>query len=445
MSVLSRQGLGYTENEFRAFKTFAWRYLLGFSLLYCFIYCTRLNLTNASALIMAELPCTRADIGIMAGALFWGYGIGQLVNGRLGEICGATTFVCLAVALSACVNLCMTLAMPIAAMAALWGVNGYCQSMAWAPGIAALTRWWPGNTRGFAIGFVNAFSGFGQAVAMLVTAASLWLVPGMGWKAVFVLPAVLTVALVAVFRLVAKASPTAAGLPEYREVSPERQALERKMGERAHQKNVLQPYALVLANRQFRLWLVITLMSGLSRYGLVTWIPLYFMERFGRNISEGLVQSLALPVGMGIGTFVVPWLTDRFCPHNRLPAVVINGVLGAAAVFCLPLLSPDSTAGLVLLEGLLVVAGFAIYAINGTAFTFATDVGGRLFSGTTSGIVNFSIYVGAALQSVLYGFVLDNGGWDFVFRSIALALLATAALGMLGTRRTAPECAAQQQ
>ncbi len=435
MSISSGQRLGYTENEYRAFKRLAWRYLLGFSLLYCFIYSTRLNLSNASALIMAELPCTKADIGIMAGALFWGYGLGQLVNGRLGEICGATTFVWLAVALSACVNLCMVVPMPVAAMAALWGVNGYCQSMAWAPGIAALTRWWPASTRGFAIGFVNAFSGFGQAVAMLVTAAALLLLPGLGWKAAFVLPAVLTATLVVVFRLVAKASPTAAGLPEYRETSPERQTLEREMGECPRQTSVLRPFALVLANRQFRLWLAVTLLSGLSRYGLVTWIPLYFMEHFGRNISEGLVQSLALPVGMGIGTFVVPWLTDKFCPHNRLPAVVVNGVLGAAAVFCLPMLSPDSTAGIALLEGLLIVAGFAIYAINGTAFTFATDGGGRLFSGTTSGIVNFSIYVGAAVQSVLFGFVLDNGGWDFVFRSIALALLATAALGVLGSRR----------
>ena len=209
------------------------------------------------------------------------------------------------------------------------------------------------------------------------------------------------------------------------------------MGDKAPQKSLLRPFALVLANRPFRLWIVITFLSGLSRYGLVTWIPLYFMERFGLNITDGLVQSLALPVGLGIGTFVVPWLTDKVCPHNRLPAVVINGVLGAAAVFCLPLLSPNDTAELVLLQGLLVVAGFAIYAINGTAFTFATDVGGRLFSGTTSGIVNFSIYVGAAVQSVIFGFVLDSGGWESVFVGTALSLLAVAALGVLGARRAA--------
>ena len=86
------------------------------------------------------------------------------------------------------------------------------------------------------------------------------------------------------------------------------------------------------------------------------------------------------------------------------------------------------------MEILLFVSGFCIYAINGILFTYASDIGGRVFSGTSSGVLNFSAYLGAAAQSVVYGFVLDNGGWEIVFASIAFFYILIAVLGMAGSR-----------
>ena len=148
---------GYSPQDFAKFKRYAWRYLLMFSFLYCTLYCCRLNLSNASAVMMSDLGWTKSDIGILTGTLFWTYGIGQIVNGRLSEIVGPTRFVFFAVLLSAATNIVFSFQTSILAMAALWGLNGFFQSMAWTPGIAALTKWWPGNSRGFATGFANAF------------------------------------------------------------------------------------------------------------------------------------------------------------------------------------------------------------------------------------------------------------------------------------------------
>ena len=58
-----------------------------------------------------------------------------------------------------------------------------------------------------------------------------------------------------------------------------------------------------------------------------------------------------------------------------------------------------------------------------------------MFSGTCSGILNFSADLGAAVQSVVYGFVLDNGGWSIVFVSIAAFNLLIAVLGMIGSKK----------
>ena len=153
------------------------------------------------------------------------------------------------------------------------------------------------------------------------------------------------------------------------------------------------------------------------------------VAKFDVDVTAGLLQSLALPVGMGIGTLVVPWLTDRFCPNNRLAAVVAAGLVGAVAVSVFFLLDPTNSVQLVLIELLLFVAGFCIYAINGTAWAYATDIGGRVFSGTSAGVLDFAAYMGAAAQSLFYGFLLDNGGWNIVFISIAAFCVLVAVLG----------------
>ncbi len=426
---------GYTPQQYKKFRALSVRYLLFFSLLYCFLYCTRLNLSGAGAAMMESLSWSSREIGVLTGTLFWTYGIGQLVNGRLSEIYGTTRFLTLAVLLSCGINILMGFQSALWIMAILWGINGYVQSMAWTPGIAALTNWWPGNRRGFATGFAHAFSGFGQAVATLAVAAALQLLPSQGWRSAFWLPAALPLILLVIFRVCTVESPSKAGLPEYKEDDPKRAENEEIMRKLMAEKGKFYPYKHVLSDKRFLIWVLIAFIVGLSRYGLSTWIPMYFIDRFNMDITDGLLQSLTLPVGMGIGTLVVPALTDRFCPDNRLPAVILSAVVGAAAVGSVLLLDPRVAWQSVLLQALLFIAGFCIYAINGTAWAYATDIGGRVFSGTASGVLNFSAYMGAAVQSVLYGFLLHHLGWSMVFASVAILCGSIAVLGAAGSSK----------
>jgi sugar phosphate permease len=296
-------------------------------------------------------------------------------------------------------------------MAVLWALNGYFQSMAWGPGLAQITKWWPGERHGFAAGFANAFSGFGQALCMGMVALSLRSLPSLGWRACFILPCAVPLGFLVLFELLTKSSPAAAGLPERAEVSPETAENAGKGG--------LYPFLMLLKNRRFCAWLFIIFFAGIIRYGMITWIPLYFSDRFGVDVQAGLLQSLAFPVGMGIGTFVMPVLTDRFCPHDRLPAVIACGAALAASIAAFVSLDPTTPAGRLLVTLVLFLAGFAVYGINGCTFSYACDVGGSTFTATASGILDFSAYMGAAIQSIVYGFLLSRLGWTMVFASIA--------------------------
>ena len=426
---------GYTDTEYRSFKSYAWRYLILFSVLYCFIYCTRLNLSNAGAVMMKELGWTKADFGILTGSLFWAYGFGQLVNGRLSEIFGPAKFVVSSVILSVLANVLLPFQTSIVLMAIIWGLNGFFQSMAWTPGVAILTKWWPGSTRGFATGFAHAFSGFGQVAAILAVALAFKVLPRQGWRAAFLVPAAFPFVMLFVYLLFCKTSPKQIGLPEYVEDDPKRAAIEKEMKELVATRGKFYPYRYVLSNGQFLVWVAIAFITGLARYGLVTWIPLYFIDKFHIDVTAGLLGSMSLPVGMGVGTLVVPWLTDKWCPNDRLPAVVSSALVGALSIggflFC------DPTVGwqMVLVQVLLFIAGFCIYAINGTAWAYATDIGGRVFSATSSGVLNFAAYMGAAAQSFVYGFLLNSIGWMSVFASLAVLCGMIVVFGLVGSKK----------
>lgn len=418
---------GYNKAEYKKFTAGAWRYLILFSLLYCAHYCTRLNIGNAQV-YMTEF--SSEDIGMLSSVLFWTCGIGHLFNGRLGEIFGVRRFIILSVLLSVLCNLFMGFQTSIAAMAVIWGINGFVQSMAWAPGVSSLTAWWPGDKRGFATGFANAFSGFGQVVATLMVALGFVLLPNMGWRSAFFVPAILPVAMLVIYWIFAKESPKAIGLSDYEEEDKGKAEHEDKMAQILKEKGVLYPYIHLLKKPVFWVWIFVVFASGIARYGLVTWIPKYLNETTGLGAVVSLLTSTILPIGMGIGTFIVPALTDKFCPDNRLWASVLSGMVAAVCIIGIAFLNPDSSFQFFLMLLCLFFAGFFIYAINGTVWAYAADVGGRVFASTASGILDFAAYMGAAIQAAVYGSILNAGNWNAVFLSVALfcALIAVVSL-----------------
>jgi sugar phosphate permease len=113
---------------------------------------------------------------------------------------------------------------------------------------------------------------------------------------------------------------------------------------------------------------------------------------------------------------------------------VVSAAIGVVTTLAIFLLDASQGTQLLLVEVLLFISGFCIYAINGIMFAYASDFGGRVFSGTCSGVLNFSAYLGAAVQAVVYGFVLDNGGWGVVFISIAAFNALVAVLGIIGSK-----------
>ena len=121
--------------------------LILYSLFYCALYCTRLNLANAGPQMMAELGFRAADIGVLTATLFWAYAIGMLLGGRLSEMVGPSRFIMLSTVLTILMNVLFGFTNSLPLMAVLWAINGFAQALNWPSGCEILANWWPGKTR----------------------------------------------------------------------------------------------------------------------------------------------------------------------------------------------------------------------------------------------------------------------------------------------------------
>ncbi|MEG0157542.1 MAG: MFS transporter, partial [Anaerovoracaceae bacterium] len=287
MSEEKNNNLGYTNEQYKKFKKNAIIVLLGFSFLYCIIYSGRLNLSAAMPMMLEQTEWTKADLGILS-AIFWTYGMGHLFNGRMGEIFGINKFIFAGIILSAAANVLVSFQTSLVIICILWGFNGYFQSMMWSPGIALLSQWWPGNRRGFATGFANAFSGFGQVFATLTVIFAFSVAPDMGWKAAFVFPAFVMIPGVIIYVLIVKDSPKKAKLPEYKEADEGRAEEEEELKRVVASKGKLYPYLYLFKKWRFDMWLTIIAGSSIGRYGLLTWVPTYYVQEFNVEIKDGL-------------------------------------------------------------------------------------------------------------------------------------------------------------
>jgi len=421
-----KEHLGYTREQYKIFKKNAWIVLLAFSILYCFLYCGRQNLSYAMPAMMQEEGWTALQLGVLSSVQFWTYAFGHLVNGRLGEIIGVNKLIVIGMVLSAAMNMLIGFQASLLFIIILWAVNGYVQSMLWSPGMALLANWWPSSKRGFATGFANAFSGLGSVVTAFVVSLSYMVFPKMGWRGAFVGSAIVMLLVVAVYPFFAKEKPSKIGLPEYIDPNQVIETNDNELRLIIEKKGKLYPYIHLLKQWRFDVWMVIIACSSIARYGLLTWIPTYYTEVFQADIETGIIGSVICPLGMAAGALVIPWLSDRMWSQNRLPWVVISSIGAALTVFGFMNAEPGMIASF-----LLFFAGFFIYGINSLVWTFATDIGGRTFGGTATGILDCAAYIGASVQAIFFGSVLTNSGnWNLVFACIVgvLVVMIVAAL-----------------
>ena len=412
MSSENKPTYGYTPAEYSKFKEYAWKMLLSFGLTYMFFYNGRQNINLVLTQMAQELGSSTAAMGVVSSALFWCYAFGQLINGRLGAYFGYKRFMMFGVAASAVLNVVISFQHSIPVIAVLWGLNGYCQSMVWSNGVGVLNKWWPKKHRGFASGLATAFSGVAQVVTYMTILLCMDMNPEWGWRAAFRLPMLPMALMLLAFAFLFKTRPEEVGLRPFEEEDQVAAARDAALAAEIDRKGYLYPYKVLFSEPKVIVFCLISAIAGVGRYGLLTWVPTYFTESMGMSIKAGIFSAILLPAGQACAMFVFPFITDKVFKGRREPMLALASIVTFIGMLCFPFIKSQTPASLMLF--LVGVSGM----VTGVIWAVAGDMGGRAFSSTIVGVLDWAVYMGAAVQASAFGYVKDHFGWPAVFITI---------------------------
>ena len=410
--------VGYDELP-RRYHRWKWQVLAAFCVFYLFVYTGRFNFWPTSPLIKDDLLLTNLEIGVINATLLWGFMLGDLVHGRLAEAYGLRLWVMLGAILTAAFNWAASFGMSAVGIAIPWAVAGFVNAACWAPAISMVSQWWPRRERGLAMGIIGTVTG---GAMLLMWWVSSWVAAEWGWRAAFRYPPLLILLLGVAFYFATRDRPSKVNLPEYIEEDAVSAAPEAVSD--AELKG-LGPYKALLSNRSFQLACHVKGLENVARYGLTTWVPLYYFEAGGLDITQTVLITFLLPLGYLLAPPVAGVISDRLLGSRRRPLVIASCFLSAAALVAVAA-APPSNAGLgaaLMLWGGVSMGVSLISAIS-------VDLSGRKMAGTGAGVLDAHGYLYAGAQALAFSVLLDATGspWPVVFLVMAATRLVSAAM-----------------
>ena len=402
-----------------SYHRWKWQVLVAFCVFYFFVYTGRFNFWPTSPLIKEDLLLTHIEIGVINAMLLWGFMLGDLVHGRLAEAYGLRLWVMLGAILTTVFNWVASFGTSTVSIAIPWAIVGFVNAACWAPAISIISQWWPRRERGIAMGIVGTTTG---GAMLMMWWLSSFVAAEWGWRAAFRYPPLIILALGIAFYFMARDRPADVNLPEY--IEDDAVSSEPESVSDAELKG-LGPYRVLLGNSRFQLACHVKGLENVARYGLTTWVPIYYFEAGGLDITQTILITLLLPLGYLLAPPVSGFISDRLLGSRRRPLVIASCVLSAAALVAIALAPPSNLylgAALMLWGGI----GMGVSTIS----AIAVDLSGRRMSGTAAGVLDAHGYLYAGAQALLFSVVLDVAGspWPLVFLAMAATRIIAAVM-----------------
>lgn len=404
----------------QSFKRLAWRMLLAAMFCYLFFYTGRQAFGFAIPGIQEEFGWTKATIGIISGIALWSYAAGQMINGNLVDKFGGRRLMALGAVLSTSFCIVASFQTSVLGMAIALGANGFVQAMGWSAGGRVISNWWSHRERGKSFGFYTLAAGL-ASVLVFVTSTLTIKTFGLDWQWLFRIPVLLMLVGGVVFFLVARESPTSAGIVAPASFTADAENAEHHVSTNG-QVSSFTRYKAVLSIRKIWITGVAIGFQNAARYGLLVWVPVYFA---GLN---QLWVSVALPFGMAVGALTQGQLSDRLFGSRRDRPIMLFMAAGALAALLMYVLQPGIALGVVLMF----IAGFFVYGPQSSFWALCPDLAGKSMAGTATGVVNFFAYLFAGAAEPLIGHLMDaSGNTSLIFPIVAVSCVLSALVASL--------------
>jgi len=409
------------------FKTWQRRTFSILWLTYGAIYLIRANFSVAIPGIMEEFGWSRTTLGALSTIFLWTYATGHFVNGQLGDRVSSRKMLTVGFGLAVLASLLFPLCPTFGWMAAVWMVAGWSQSMGWGPVIKTLSRWFPTRMRGRIGGLLGTSYILGGGAASILTG---YIVARWGWRSGFWIPAIVVGVVTLHWYLRLKEKPEDAGLSaveQFGSATPEYQGLRYTLRESFGNR-----WVWIMGGGLF--------FVNLVRYGFLTWAPTIFFEtQTAGGIDMAAYKTILFPIAGALGALTTGWLSDKFFKGHRAPLASLALILAGAMVVVFNFALGMN--GSVLSLAAMAVAGYAICGANVMIIVSAPmDLGTRKAASAVTGFIDGAGYLGAGVQGIVTGWLVDNWGWSAGLSFwVICAILGAMLMATMWRHQAAPE------
>lgn len=381
----------------RRLKYLQWSTFLSATFGYGMYYVCRLSLNVVKKPIVDEGIFSETELGIIGSVLFFTYAIGKFTNGFLADRSNIKRFMTTGLLVTALVNLCLGFTNSFILFAILWGISGWFQSMGAASCVVGLSRWFSDKERGSFYGFWSASHNIGEALTFIIVAS---VVSVLGWRYGFLGAGLVGLIGALIIWRFLHDTPQSEGLPAVNQPKEKKEmnAAEAADYNKAQKQVLLMPAIWILALSSAFMYI--------SRYAVNSWGVFYLEAEKGyTTLDASFIISINSVCGI-VGTVFSGFISDKLFGGRRNVPALIFGLMNVAAL-CLFLLVPgvhtwvDVTA--MILFGTSI--GVLLCFLGGL---MAVDIAPRNASGAALGVVGIASYIGAGLQDVMSGVLIEG-------------------------------------
>lgn len=389
-------------------------------------YVCRLSLNVVKKPIVEEGVFSETELGIIGSVLFFTYAIGKFTNGFLADRSNINRFMSTGLLVTALVNLCLGFVNSFILFAVLWGISGWFQSMGAASCVVGLSRWFDDKERGSFYGFWSASHNIGEALTFIIVAS---VVSAWGWRYGFWGAGMVGIVGALVVWQFFHDNPQSKGLPLVNQPKEKKVMTETETADynKAQKQVLLMPAIWILALSSAFMYI--------SRYAVNSWGVFYLEAQKGYStLDASFIISINSVCGI-VGTVLSGFVSDKLFGGRRNAPALIFGLLNVVAL-CLFLLVPGThlwiDALAMVLFGLSI--GVLLCFLGGL---MAVDIAPRNASGAALGVVGIASYVGAGVQDVMSGVLIEghksvvNGVEVYDFTAINWFWIGAAVLSVL--------------
>ncbi len=371
---------------------------------YSAIYFGRVNFSVAILEIQAVFGWTKGQVGFIGSLFFWIYGIGQLINGQIGDKISARHIIFLGLAVTSICNLGFGMGMTFGVMAVIWSINSYAQSTLWGPIVKSISNWFQPEGRGRAAIYVSTSMVGGYLLAWGLSGA---IISKFDWRFAFWIPGVTILACSIIWFVLFKNKPEELGL-SFHKTEVHNKNMEVSM-DGVHGDSL----SLVQVIHRTKMYCVVLgcFVQGVIKDGIALWAPSLFMETQGMDLKSATQFIIFIPVMNFVGILAAGLLNKKLKNQEKLTTSILFG----AGILMIVGFIVSSSHNVFLSLIFLGLSSATMFGAN-TILLGVLPMNYSIYNKTSSvaGFLDFTSYLAAGTGALVTGLIVDTLGWNTV-------------------------------